>query len=368
MNTLIDILREYLVYGLNVMRRRWVLLFLPVLVAAGAAWVAVELAPTKYTTRSLVLLQGANRTAPGFGYAANAQSPVIEQVRAIEAWVKSDEILSELMPRIQVYDKEEGASDELSPGEQFVAMRALRNSLSFELISNAALEISLQGSKSSNLSKKLEIILARIMEGLTGPDRSILSAPQFVTLQQSDEVKATEAALAEAIAKAGHSDIDAVKAQLARVSASTQGSASAPPAEDWSGGSPSGQTDRSELEMAISENPETVRDLVQLYETHRAAVENLNILNGQVGMADSNYVGIFSSPDNLLIIGRPKDPILGESAARKLAIAAILLSIVGGLGLVVLLELMSGVLRTQGDYELTSGLPVVARLSNRSKG
>src|SRR5690606_32906796 len=145
------------------------------------------------------------------------------------------------------------------------------------------------------------------------------------------------------------------------VSASTQGLAVTPPAEDGPGGSPRGQTDRSELEMAISENPETVRDLVQLYETHRAAVENLNILNGQAGMADSNYVGIFSSPDNLLIIGRPKDPILGESAARKLAIAAILLSIVGGLGLVVLLELMSGVLRTQGDYEVTSGLPVVAR-------
>lgn len=367
MSTLFDIIREYIVYGVNVVKRRWFLLFLPVLFAAAAAWIAVQIAPTKYATKSLILLQGANRMAPGFGYSAGAQSPAIEQVRAIEAWVKSDEILSELIPRIRVYDREGGDSEELSPGEQFVAMRALRNSLTFELISSAALEIRLEGRKSAGLSKKLEIILARIMEGLTGPDRSILSAPQFVTLQQSDEVKATEAALNEAIANAGHTDIDAVKARLAQLSANDQAPGFATPGSQIAVAVGS-ETGDGQPEAAISEDPQIVGDLLQLYKAHQAAVESLGVLNGQARAADSNYVGIFSSPDNLLIIGRPKDPILGESAARKLAIVAILFSIVGGTGLVVLLELMSGVLRTQGDYEFTSGLPVVARLSNSNTG
>lgn len=351
MNTAFELIREYVVYALDVARRRWLLLCLPVALAAAIAAFAVHMAPSKYVTKSLILLQGANRSALGFGPGSGGQAPPIEQVRAIEAWVKSDEILSELLPRI-VDGETENA--ELSPGELFVAMRAFRNSLNFALVGNAALEISLEGSEPAGLSKKLEIVLARIMEGLTGPDRSILSAPQFVLLRQSDEVDSTRAALDRAIEKAGHTDLPAVKEHLRQLWALSHEPGAHEPAP--------AEADATALGAAISGNPATVRHLVALYGAHQAAADSFAALKAQSGASGSNYVGIFDSPDNLLIIGRPKDPLVGESSARKLAILGILVSILGGGAVVVLLELMSGVLRTRGDYESASGLPVVARL------
>lgn len=357
MNTALEVIREYIVYGLDVLRRRWLLLCAPIALAAVIASLAVNFAPATYSTKSLILIQGANRSALGFGAGSGGQAPPVEQVRAIEAWVKSDEILTELLPRILDGERENA---ELSPGELFVAMRAFRNSLTFQLVGNAALEISLSGAESAGLSNKLEIVLARIMEGLSGPDRSILSAPQFVLLRQGDEVKSFEEALDNDIANAGHTDIAAVKEKLGQLWSATHD-----PAAHRSSVVPvQTQTDTAALRAAISSDRETVDRLLALYAAHRTAVENLATLQAQSRASGSNYVGIFDSPDNLLIIGRPKDPLVGESSARKLAILAILASILGGGALVVLLELMSGVLKTRGEYERVSGLPVVARLRN----
>lgn len=357
MNTALEVIREYVVYGLGVLRRRWILLCAPIALAAIIASIAVNFAPVTYSTTSLILMQGANRSALGFGAGSAGQAPPIEQVRAIEAWVKSDEILSELLPRILDGERENA---ELSPGELFVAMRAFRNSLTFQLVGNAALEISLSGAERTGLSSKLEIVLARIMEGLSGPDRSILSAPQFVLLRQGDEVKSFEEALDNGIANAGHTDIAAVKEKLRHLWAATYN----PAAQGVAIVPAQTQVDTSALRDAISSSRETVDRLLALYAAHQTAVENMATLQAQSNASGRNYVGIFDSPDNLLIIGRPKDPLVGESSARKLAILAILASVLGGGTLVVLLELMSGVLKTRCEYERVSGLPVVARLKN----
>lgn len=348
MNTAFEVIREYAVYGLAVLRRRWIFIFLPVALMLLLASFAVQLAPTKYVTKSLILLQSANRSAIGFS-AQGGHASTIEQVRAIEAWVKSDEVLSEILPRI--LDR----AEPLSPGELSAQMRALRASLSFELVGNAALEVRLEGAKSEGLGNKLEVILSRIMEGLTGPERSILSAQQFMLVRYGEQVKATEAALERAIEAAGYQDSIEVKAALRQLAAMSR--------QPGSGMEASPGAEEASLRTAISDSPETVRELAALYAAHETAAENFAALEAQARVGRSNYVGIFDSPDNLLIIGRPKDPIEGESVARKLAILGVLLSIVGGAATIILLELMSGVLRTRGDYESTSGLPVVARLA-----
>lgn len=351
MNSAFEAIREYAVYGLSVLRRRWLYFCVPVALTILLASFAVQLAPKKYVAKSLILLQGANRSAMGFG-AQGGHANAIEQVRAIEAWAKSDQVLSEILPRISDGPKP------LSPGELFVAMRALRASLTFELVSNAALEVTLEGKESSGLGHKLEIILARIMEGLTGPERSILSAQQFMLLRYEEQVKATEAALHSAIEAAGLENSPEVRSALGELAAMSSGRPT-PGTETavWP------RPDEAGLRAAISDDPDTVRRLVALYSANQAASDDFSALQAQAGTGRSNYVGIFDSPDNLLIIGRPKDPIAGESSARKLAMLAVLLAITGSGAAIVLLELMSGVLRTRGEYESASGIPVVARLA-----
>lgn len=77
-------------------------------------------------------------------------------------------------------------------------------------------------------------------------------------------------------------------------------------------------------------------------------------------------MSIFDSPDNLLVVGRPKDPIFGESIAKKPAIAGILLGALVSVGLVLVVEFLEGRMRTRREYETVAGLPVVARLGKIS--
>lgn len=346
MTTLLDSIREYAVYGISVLQRRWLLIAVPVALAMLLSFVAIQTAPTKYTAKALILLQGANRSVMGVGENSQREN-VLEQVRAVDAWVKSDEVLSEILPLMQ-----ESSAEPLSPTELSFAMTALRASLSFELVGNAALEVRLDGSKAEGLGSKLELILSRIMEGLTGPEKSILSAQQFMLLKAGEQVKAAEADLGSALVAAGLHDSPEVRASLKQMSEARR-----LPRTEGTG---------VEQQPIFDSGPisaETASKLVTLYDKHAAAEEAFAVFEAQAGSARSNYVAIFNSPDNLLIIGRPRDPILGQSSARKYAILSILLSIFGGGAMIVLAELMNGILKSRGDFERVSGLPVVARVA-----
>jgi hypothetical protein len=117
------------------------------------------------------------------------------------------------------------------------------------------------------------------------------------------------------------------------------------------------------LRRAISNDPKTVDALEKAYANYQIAEDRFTALQAQGAANRSNYVGIFASPDNLLVIGRPKDPMVGESSVRKLAIAGILMSLIGGTGIVFLAELLDGRVRTRREHEVAAGLPVVARLA-----
>jgi capsular polysaccharide biosynthesis protein len=354
-------LREQLVFVLDIVSRRWRLFCLPVLVASVLSYVAMGLAPTKYTASSVILLQAANRNVGSFSGVQHTNT--VEQVQAIEAWLKSDQVLAELVPQMTTYKPPK------APIERIVQMRRLAASLSLEVVGNSVLQIKLEGDRPEGLGRNLETVLSRMMEGLTGPEQNILSAPQFVNIRRSEEAAATEAALMKAIAEGGFQAPLQVRADLDQLRMLTrQGEAAGRRVSGDAGGQANdgAETAADRLRRSISEDPEYVARLERLYAAYREAVDKQAALKVQAGPGRSNYVSIFSSPEDLLIIGRPKDPIVGESAARKLAIAGVLVSVIGGAGLVLLAELLSGVLRTRRDHEAASGLPVLARLPKLS--
>ena len=364
-----EFILERFVVGLDVIRRRWILLCLPVALAAALASASAYLAPTKYVASSLILLQGANRSASGIEASSVQRMSALEQIGAVEAWLKSDQVLADLLPQLKGYRVPED-------GDQLVtAMNALRRALTLELVGGSVLKVELEGRSPVGLGTNLEIIVSRLMEGLTGPEQNVFSASQFVLMRQREKLADADAALTDAIAAAGLQAPLKVRDDLKRlwVLAQTRGSESttAGPAPLTKDGPAAQNVDSKQaaeqLGKTISDNPKVVAELERRYAALRAAQAKHDAIRAPKGGVASNYVGIFDTPDNLLIIGRPKDPIVGESVARKLAIAGLLLSLIGGAGIVLLVERFGGLLRTRRELEVASGLPVVARLADVSR-
>ena len=354
-----DALRENLIFALDILRKRWRLIVAPIAVAIALALMAVEVAPTKYSASSLIMLQAANRTPGGIG--GPQQGNTVEQMLAVEAWLKSDEVLAEIVPQMAGYEAPN------SPIEKLIQMKLLASSLSLEMVGNSVIRIKMDGAKPEGLGHNLEVVLSRLMEGLTGPEQNIFSAPQFVQMRRGEETVACETALMRAIEAL---DVQAplqIRTQLHQIWAMTRnsrvasGMSSSPEkTETYGNDAQPGTIDN--LRRAISTDAAKVAELETLYAAYQDAADKEAEFKARAGQSRSNYVSIFNSPDDLLIVGRPKDPLAGESSARKLAIAGVLLSIVLGFGLAIVSELLGGVLRTRKEYETVSGLPVLARI------
>ena len=362
MSTLLSqTIREYVVLSLDVFRRRWFIFILPILLALPLAAAEIHFAPKKYVAKSLVLLQSTSRAGRTTGF---ERQNLIEQVAAIEAWLKSDHVLRDLLPQIIEIENPNNP-------EQFSALlRVARASISISVIGGSALEVSFEGRKPDGLGGKLEIILARIMEGLTGPEHSIFNASQFVLIQRNDAVATAEELLKQAIVRAGLGEPDLVKRQLQKLyeadslsqSQYSVSNKSVSQTTRLSFEPPPSPREIDEIERAISADPAIVKELRRLFQSYQQALFEYEALKQRLSSGASNYVGIFESPESMLVVGRPQDPILGESPGRKLAIAIMFLSLICGAGLVWLVELFYSGMRTREEFEKFSGLPVVARI------
>lgn len=87
--------REIIVLAISILERRWRYLVAPVAITLVLALIAVKLSPTTYTTRALLLIQSANRPAGAGLQSANTlnRQVVLDQVAALDTWLKSDEVL-----------------------------------------------------------------------------------------------------------------------------------------------------------------------------------------------------------------------------------------------------------------------------------
>lgn len=346
----LETLRELLVVLLDVARRRWKLFLVPPLVALLLGSCAMRAAPTKYTASSLILLQGANRPTNTTTF----QAPTLpgDQAAAIEAWLKSDQVMSSLLPALITGE----VPAELDKRDAMI--KNLRQRLNLELVGGSVLEIRLDDSKAQGLGRKLELVIARLLEALVGPDQGLFNASSFVVTTRNDAFKAADDALARAIAMLPSQPPEGARTKLRQL-ADLKGQMRRPP------GSPgpdpvSLEAAISKLRSEISPDGAVVEQLEQLYSAQLAAKM---VLDATTTSSNTRaYVGVFTAPENLVVIGRPQDPLVGQNSALKLVIAFFLLSCVLAFGLVVIVELLATRLRMRREFESLTDLPVVARM------
>lgn len=362
---------QRIIFFLTGLLRRWWVVLLPMIVAAPIAILIWKAAPKQYEAKSTILLTSANRGGDGGG--AGHPRNASEQVAVLEAWLKSDGIISELLPQIL---EGEVPTDSLKLG---IVTNALRRSLTLQLVGAAVLEVRLEGEEAQGLGRKLEIIIARLLEGLLNPEAGILNASQLIAARRGEAMMEAEAALNRAIVAAGIENPEQVKSRLqtlhalkrSRVAGPTglprgagkpvsTGSAGAPSADSAAAASQVQQLE--EVRISISADPAVVRTLEGLFDIFEEARMSYQDVRERVNSASASYVGVFDAPERLTVIGRPQDPIVGKSSGMKLAVAVMMIAALSGLALGALMVLLDPRLRVNADFEAVSSVPVLARL------
>ncbi len=352
---------ERIVFLLMGLRRHWLLLLLPLVIAAPLAVLTWKFTPTKYEAKSTILMLSANRGSDWSGGASGfPRQNAVEQIAVLEAWLKSDHVLGELLP--QLVD----GPVPTDPAALSIMTSVLRRSLSLQLIGAAVLEIQLDGSQAKGLGRKLETIVARLMEGVLNPEAGILSSVQLIIAHREEAAQEAEAALNHAIAAAGLESPERVKAQLQALrllKLNRQPSTSALRMERTSTREPgSAISQLGEARAAISSDPKIVATLESLFDTSENAHTALQQIRDKGDPSATSYVRVFDAPERLTVIGRPRDPLMGTSPGRKYAIAIMLLAVLSSLGCVGAAAMLDPRLRVGEDFELVAGVPVVTRL------
>ncbi len=368
---------ERLTQAVDILRRNWLALLLPVLISVPIAVLFVKLAPVKYVAKSVVLLQSANQGNPISG--ALPRQTAIEQVAVLEAWLKSDHILDEMLPELRT------GPPPTSPQAQVAERAQLFRALTLELVGNAVLEVRLEGSQAKGLGRKLEIIVTKLLEGVLNPDEGLLSAEQLILARRGEAAAEAEKSLKNAIAAANLGPVDVVKSKLRTIQQLQQGytALTARGSEVASIDAPTNAT--SDSKFAIDGDPEAtdqakaiatldrernalspdrtlVANLEKLYANFEMLQTSLEALLSKSRSAGNTYVGIFDEPEKLTIIGRPRDPLIGEKYATKLAIGLLFVLMFATAGLVLLREFLDPRVYVRDDYEKATGLQVIARL------
>lgn len=366
---------ERIVFTLDGLRRHWLLLFLPLLIALPIAVLVWKTVPKKYEVKSTILMTSANRGVDGSVSSAGfPRQSALDQIAVLEAWLKSDQVMAELLPQL-VDDPAPMSVEEMS-----IQTNILRRSLTLQLVGTAVLEIQLEGAQAKGLGRKLEIIVARLLEGVLNPEAGILSAIQLIVARRQAALEEADTALTHNIAAAKLGAPAEVRSRLQALYVLNQ------EFQRYATRRPRGDSDRdtARLSAPLASNSEpVVAELAQKIEVARAALaaepaivamlEKLyqaleearaayREISERSGAAQTTYVRVFDAPERLTVIGRPRDPLIGTSPGRKYAIAVMFLAGFVSLGLGGLAALLDPRLRIGEDFEFASGLPVVAHL------
>lgn len=351
---------ERIFFMVDGLRRRWWWVLLPIILALPIAFAVGKLSPKKFEAQSTILMQSANRSDGGSTIFPRQNA--IEQVAVLEAWLKSEAVLSELLPQI---------SDEPLPNDPMmvgIQLNLLRRALTMQVIGASALEVKLEGSQAKGLGRKLEIIVARLLDGLVNPESGILNATQLIVASRADAVAESDAELTSAIDAARLDRLDA-RSKLQALYTLRQQRAAGTLVEPASQPGAAGQGTTShaqrleELRSSIAKDPQMVSQLERLYNRYEEARIAYETARGSSRASGSAYVRVFDAPERLMVIGRPRDPLTGTSSGKKNAVAVLMLAAFFGLGAAVLAVFMDGRLRVTEDFETVAGIPVLARLS-----
>jgi hypothetical protein len=371
----IDAAVEQIVCIINIVARRRALILAALAAAVPLAISILVLAPQEYVANAIVLTQPANQS-PLSGQAPGPhRQAATDQLRVIEAWLKSDHVFGALLPDLLDGDVPTDAR------ARSIVMTKLRKSLEFEMIGDSVIEVRLRGDRAEGLGKKLEVILTQFVEGMIQPDSGVLSASQLIALHRRDAVRDATARFGAELKAAGLSDSPALRAGLHSLDALVQehdelarrikgaargkvGSAASPAATEASSA-----RELSALGQRIAATRATLAvretDLRGVEAAYRSLIEAqaaMDAINRVRPTPAVNHLGIFASPERLTIAGRPKDPVVGKASGTKYLAALLLFMMLGTAALIAFLEVLERRLKVRQDFEDIAGIPVIARL------
>ncbi|MCI4664773.1 MAG: Wzz/FepE/Etk N-terminal domain-containing protein [Neomegalonema sp.] len=176
-------------------RRRYLILF-PFLLLATLSLAATIMLPKTYTTSALILLQEEGGSNP-LGASGSRGRDTRARVAALEALLKSDRVLSEVVKR------HHGADPATAPAYAALQLELLRERLTLRIVGGHFIEISLTGSKPVALKDELDEVVERLFELLLVPSSATMSATDFLIKRQELSIVALNAKLTEVTKAAG---------------------------------------------------------------------------------------------------------------------------------------------------------------------
>ena len=157
-------------------RRFW--LVLPIIVGVPLSVAIATIIPKSYEATSIVIFEASGEDNP---LSRNTQQQqlisqfrIAEQIVSLEAWLKSDHVLTGIIEEILQVDL--SARPKLRETE----LKKYRQNLSLTPLGNNTLEFRFKDSSPENLGSKLEIIMVRFLDGLERPDQDTFSGRQFL--------------------------------------------------------------------------------------------------------------------------------------------------------------------------------------------
>ena len=404
-------------------RRRFVIL-IPILLSIPVGLLVVKYTEKSYETKSIVLF-GASKvednpfTTDSRGIEALARFRLAEQIDGMQAWLKSDHVLSGLLKEIYGDNLPSDAT------EQQTILNLLRNSFYMYPLGNNALQFVMTGSESEGMGRRLEIVMSRFLDGLNRPDDNIFSSSRFLLTKSKEQLEKIEVEFnlkkqeivdLEARLK-DYSPKESVDAQssldeklkqleemenkleeLYKITADNPGRLTTQLNKNKT-------ASLEEQELRFIPNNLAANDqyshLQNLEETRdRLAVEikrikddqeTFHILTGQntklqeelkkvrdrldsarqrynlhelqfSQLASEQNIGIFSGLESAIVVGRPQDPKIASSKRLKYGIACIIFGILAGFGLGVISEILDPRVRRSLEIEALLGAPIIADL------
>lgn len=411
-------------YVVDVVWRRRLLLFLPVLCMLPLAIVWSLYGPRTYIAKSLMLLQ---ETTAGNPFAKDSSQvnarAMQERFAGLQALLKSDRVLGMVFRDLHG----EAASRDTKAMAGWV--RDFSEVVSVELLGADFVEFRLRGSNPKGMGKRLDAVTARFLEALL-PEQNVQSATQVLLDRRREELEAAERVLASfkrqwaeklavepeqaerygevrrKLLEAGNAlaqikadteqvrerltakatisgrieqDIAQVRAEISSLEAKGNGSnaelqvvqgrlADLIRLRDLETRRVKTEAEAKELARAGTEMQHAARRiapyLTQLAQLERDVVEARDLyetyMQRYARPSPARSGGVLNAPERIKLIDAPRDPEIPATSGARFALMALLASIVLGLGLTGMAELLDD--RVRRPEHAGGGLPLVARL------
>lgn len=353
-------------YVLRVVQTRYRIILAFILLAFPVSYAVLKTAGTEYETTVMLNLQQETNSDPLRGGGARGyvrEVNLSEKFLVLRTWLTSDHVLSGYLDEINA------GKAPLSPVQKAGRMIGLRNSIGVEPLGSSAFSVTLKDANPKGLGHKLEVLIIHFLEGFARPNEEMVGTSQFLRERYRQRMEIAAQDLVATLKKAGFENVAAMREKLTQLN-ELEERLGDPMATAGMGG----QEDVDTLRQSIQAVTDAIKKLASEGSFDEEALNVLQIKDRYLTRAKNDYQNFgrlyaeeekpnFLDLERLTMVGRPLDPVLGQSKGKKYAVLAFLVHIALAGGVVVLLELLEQRLYRPEDFVRLSSVPVIAHLS-----